>query len=43
MINVSPKSIRRLVDRKVLKASKALRHIRITKKSLEEFLSPTSE
>ncbi len=39
MLNVSEKSIRRLIDRNLLKASKALRHIRITKEALEQFLA----
>jgi excisionase family DNA binding protein len=39
MLNVSSKSVRRLVDRDLLKASRALRHLRITRVSLESFLA----
>jgi excisionase family DNA binding protein len=43
ILKTSTKTIYRLVDRELLKASKALRHLRITRKSLEEFLAKTSE
>ncbi len=39
MLNVSSKSVRRLLARDLLKASKALRHLRITRASLESFLA----
>lgn len=39
ILKVSRKTIYRLVDRKQLHATKALRHLRITKKSLEQFLA----
>jgi excisionase family DNA binding protein len=43
LLKVSTKSVYRLVDRGLLKSSKALRHLRITHKSLEEFLVSTTE
>ena len=42
ILKVSNKSVYRLIDRGLLKASNALRHLRITHKSLEEFLAKTS-
>jgi excisionase family DNA binding protein len=42
ILKVSNKTVYRLVDRNLLHASKALRHLRITKKSLEQFLATTS-
>ncbi|WCJ60690.1 helix-turn-helix domain-containing protein [Fontisphaera persica] len=42
ILKVTEKTIYRLVDRELLKASNALRHLRITRKSLEEFLAKTS-
>ena len=42
MLNVSTKTVYNLIDRKLLRASKALRHIRITRMSVEEFLATTS-
>jgi excisionase family DNA binding protein len=42
ILKVTDKTVYRLVDRGLLKASKALRHLRITRKSLEEFLATTS-
>lgn len=42
ILKVSPKTVYRLVDRKYLHATKALRHLRITKKSLDSFLSNTT-
>jgi excisionase family DNA binding protein len=42
MLGVSEKSVRRLIDRNLLQASRALRHIRITKHSLDQFLASTS-
>jgi excisionase family DNA binding protein len=41
ILKVSNKTIYRLVDRNLLCATKALRHLRITKKSLEQFLATT--
>lgn len=38
ILKVNKKTVYRLVDRKLLHASNALRHLRITKKSLEQFL-----
>ncbi len=43
ILKVSQKSVYRLVDRKQLHAIKALRHLRISKKSLDGFISATSE
>ena len=43
ILKVTPKTVYRLVDRKLLHAIKALRHLRITKKSLDSFVSNTSE
>jgi hypothetical protein len=42
ILKCSTKSVYRLIDRDLLKASTALRHIRITKRSLESFLTTTS-
>jgi len=42
MLNVSQKTILRLIQRKLLKASNALRHKRITARSLQEFLENTT-
>lgn len=42
ILKISSKSVYRLVDRNLLKASKALRHLRITKKSLDQFLANTT-
>jgi excisionase family DNA binding protein len=42
MLNLSEKTILRLIQRNLLKASKALRHKRITARSLREFLATTS-
>lgn len=42
MMNVSTKTVYRLVDRRLLKASKAMRHLRITAASLTEFINSTS-
>jgi excisionase family DNA binding protein len=39
ILKVSEKSVNRLVDRGLLKASNALRHLRITRSSLEEFVN----
>jgi excisionase family DNA binding protein len=38
MLGVCEKSIRRLIDRRELKAIRALRHIRISKNEIERFL-----
>ncbi len=43
MLNVSEKTVYRLVNRKLLKATKALRHLRITAASIESFLCTTTE
>ena len=42
MLNVSNKTILRLIQRNLLRASSALRHKRITARSLNEFLASTS-
>jgi len=42
ILKISHKSVYRLCDKNVLHATKALRHLRITRKSLEAFLSSTS-
>ena len=42
MLGVSDKTIRRLIDRKLLRASRALRHLRIPKTELDRFLKETS-
>jgi excisionase family DNA binding protein len=42
MLNLSEKTIHRLIQRNLLKASKAIRHKRITAKSLQEFLESTT-
>ena len=42
ILKVSQKTVYRLVERKMLHAIKALRHLRITKKSLDGFLASTS-
>ena len=42
ILKVSHKTVYRLVDRNLLHASKALRHLRITKNSLEQFLATTA-
>ena len=39
MINVSPKSIRALVKRGLLKPSRALRHLRFTRADVEKLLA----
>ena len=42
VLKVSNKTVYRLVDRGLLRATKALRHLRITKKSLDQFLATTT-
>ena len=42
MLGVSDKTIRRLIDRKLLRAARALRHLRIPKTELDRFLKETS-
>jgi excisionase family DNA binding protein len=42
MLGVSDKTIRRLIDRKPIRASHALRHLRIPKTELDRFLKETS-
>ena len=39
ILKVSSKTVYRLVNRKMLHAIKALRHLRISKKSLDQFLT----
>ena len=39
ILKVNEKTVRRLVDRGLLKKCKAIRHIRITRRSLDEFLA----
>ena len=41
-INVTEKTVYRLVARGLLKASKALRHLRIPAESVEEFIRSTT-
>ena len=42
ILGVSEKTVRRLVARKLLRASRALRHLLIAKKEIERFLDETS-
>lgn len=42
ILKVTEKTIYRLVDRGLLKSSKALRHIRISHRSLVQFVAETS-
>jgi len=42
ILKTSQKTVYRLINRGLLKASKALRHIRITKTSIEAFLDQTT-
>jgi excisionase family DNA binding protein len=42
LLGVSEKSIRRLIDRGLLKASRALRHLLIPRKEIERFLERTT-
>jgi len=42
MFNVSTKTVYRLLDRGLLKSSSALRHKRISKASIEEFMTTTA-
>lgn len=39
ILKVTPKTVYRLVDRGLLKTSRALRHLRISRRSLEAFLA----
>lgn len=41
MLGVSDKTVRRLLDRKLLRASRALRHLLIPKAELDRFLKET--
>lgn len=41
MLGVSDKSVRRLIDRRLLRASRALRHLRIPAAEIERFLKET--
>lgn len=43
VLKISTKSVRRLIDRNLLSASKGLRHIRITRKAIEDYLANTSK
>lgn len=43
MLKVTPKTVRRLISRGLLKKSSAIRHLRITSKSIEEFLKNTAD
>jgi excisionase family DNA binding protein len=42
ILSVSPKTIRRLISRRLLRASRALRHLRISKTEIERFLHETA-
>jgi excisionase family DNA binding protein len=42
MLGVSEKSVRRLIDRRLLRPSRALRHLLIPKKEIERFLEETT-
>ena len=42
MFNISSKSVYRLLDRGLLKSSNALRHKRISRASIEEFVAATT-
>lgn len=42
ILGVSDKTVRRLIDRKLLRASRAIRHFLIPKKKIERFLQETS-
>jgi excisionase family DNA binding protein len=42
ILKTSTKTVYRLVQRDLLKTPKTLRHLRITRKSLEEFLATTT-
>ena len=41
-LQISQKSVYRLLDRNLLQASRALRHKRISKKSIDEFINSTT-
>lgn len=42
MLGISAKSVYRLLDRGLLKSSSALRHKRISKASIDEFIAKTT-
>jgi hypothetical protein len=42
-LKMSEKSLRRLIERKLLIASRGLRHIRITREAIEAYLAKTSK
>jgi excisionase family DNA binding protein len=42
ILGVSEKTVRRLISRKLLRASRALRHLLISKKEIERFLDETT-
>jgi hypothetical protein len=43
VLRCSEKSVRRLIDRNLLSASKGLRHIRITRQAILDYLARTSK
>jgi hypothetical protein len=43
VLKCSEKSVRRLIDRKLLSASRGLRHIRITRHAILDYLARTSK
>lgn len=43
MLGVSEKTVRRLIDRRLLRVSRALRHLRIPKGEIERFLEETCQ
>ena len=42
MLGISEKTVRRLIDRGLLRPSRALRHLLISKKEIEHFLEKTT-
>jgi excisionase family DNA binding protein len=42
ILGVSDKTVRRLIDQKLLRASRAIRHLLIPKKEIDRFLQETS-
>ena len=43
LLNISQKSVRRLISRGLLKCSRALRHIRISDAAINEFITNSTE
>lgn len=43
VLQISTKSVRRLIDRNLLAASKGLRHIRVSRQAIEDYLARTSK